>query len=1023
MMETETIPEINFFKIELIRNSTLAILKKIFKNRWEQVFKNEWKSEFGGSLKKILKNKKLDKSIITTIEDGNLNGWNLEILCLILLNFPNNETDQISTQNKLILNINEINNNFLKINENNNIEINYKIKEGDYKKMRESLFQSIIGLMGKEEGESIIQIIKDRIDIVPSKDTIERCKIGGDSEEEEEANKFVEMGEIEFEKLNFQRSIDCYNDALLYNGFNDIKRSLLLSRLSMINLRYYQQMMLDSEYSYIFYIKKQQLEDSKRDAVLACSLCPLQCQGYFRGAQILCFLGHLEVAISFLNAALAIDENDQDVLEFKNQIQCKIDSRCWTLDQFTSERKRDFEKEAENFVEAHKYTDYYNGKDLQLDIYTKGIDEMSKLYHLPRQHFVNIACSRVAGTYSKKKNYEMAIKYLSHAAGGDFAICAYRLGSIYERGLGIEKDLNLALSLYYEASLKPLKFDIPNDIPNMREENKQLMERNEGVNMACVILGHIFSKGIGSEIDMDQAIHYYQRAVNQSNSPEALLSLAQISFYGMDGKEPNKKKAIELVKRGADLGDKDCKQEYHHFSGTTPPNKLTGVGINASFKTFFIIMFTFIIILSIFFEIFTTSIQNGHGINNNKLYTYPQNSRAYKSLIAAKYVNVDIEVPAFNFETDRNEEFRTNFPLGKVPALLTEQGPLFESNAMARYVARLNNSTIYGSDAYTAALNDQWIDYSANEIDPNAIPWLYAILGYYDYNAKDTNKAKENMKKVLSFLDAQLLNKPFLTGFRVALADIIVVCSLFNFYRMVFEPTFRSPYVNVNRWFTTCINQPNFKAVIGEFALCEKMMAYVPPKKEVKEEKPKAAPAPKKEVKEDDEEAEEKPKKKNPLDELPPSTFVLDEFKRTYSNNEVTMSIPWFFEHFDKEGFSVYKCDYQYNEELGPVFKTCNLVGGFFQRLETLHKYAFSSMIIFGKEENGSVKDQSVSGVWVFRGQDLPADMKDCDDSLVYDWKKLDVVADKAIIESYFAWEDKEGGFAGKQFLQGKLYK
>ncbi|KAN0025806.1 hypothetical protein ACTFIU_000069 [Dictyostelium citrinum] len=1014
MMETETIPEINFFKIELIRNSTLAILKKIFKNRWQQEYKSEWKSEFGVSLKKILKSKKFDESIVINIQNGNLNGWNLEILCLILLNFPNNqETDEtILSQNKIISNINELNNNFLKINENNNIKEIYKIKENEYKKMREILFESIIGLMGKEEGESFIRLIKDRIDIIPSKETIERCKIGGDSEEEKEANKFVDMGEIEFEKFNFQRSIDCYNDALLFNGFNDIKRSLLLSRLSMINLRYYQQMMLDSEYSYIFYIKKQQLEDSKRDAVLACSLCPLQYQGYFRGAQILCFLGHLEVAISFLNAALAIDENNADLLEFKNQIQSKIDSRCWTTDKFTSERKRDFEKEAENFVEAHRYTDYYNGKDLQLDIYTKGIDEMAKLYHLPRQHFVNIACSRVAGTYSKKKNYEMAIKYLSHAAGGDFAICTYRLGSIYERGLGVEKDLNLALSLYYEASLKPLKFDIPNDIPNMREENKQLMERNDGVTMACVVLGHIFSKGIGAEIDMDQAIHYYERAVNESNSTEALLSLAQISFYGMDAKEPNKKKAIELVKRGADLGDKDCQREYYHFSGTPPPNKLTGVGINASFKTFFIIMFTFIIILSISFEIFT-SIQNGHG------------ARAYKSLIAAKYVNVDIEVPAFNFETDRlTQEFKTNFPLGKVPALLTEQGPLFESNTMARYVARLNNSTIYGSDAYTAALNDQWIDYAANEIDPNAIPWLYAILGYYDYNAKDSNKAKENMKKVLAFLDAQLLNKPFLTGFRVALADIIVVCSLFNFYKMVFEPTFRSPYVNVNRWFTTCINQPNFKAVIGEFTLCEKMMVYVAPKKEVKEEKPKAAPAPKKEVKEDaGEEEAEKPKKKNPLDDLPPSTFVLDEFKRTYSNNEVTMSIPWFFEHFDKEGFSVYKCDYQYNEELGPVFKTCNLVGGFFQRLETLHKYAFSSMIIFGQEENGTVKDQSVSGVWVFRGQDLPADMKDCDDSLVYDWKKLDVVADKAIIESYFAWEDKDGGFAGKKFLQGKLYK
>ncbi len=30
------------------------------------------------------------------------------------------------------------------------------------------------------------------------------------------------------------------------------------------------------------------------------------------------------------------------------------------------------------------------------------------------------------------------------------------------------------------------------------------------------------------------------------------------------------------------------------------------------------------------------------------------------------------------------------------------------------------------------------------------------------------------------------------------------------------EPAFRQAYANVNRWFTTCINQPQFKTVLGE---------------------------------------------------------------------------------------------------------------------------------------------------------------------------------------------------------------
>lgn len=42
----------------------------------------------------------------------------------------------------------------------------------------------------------------------------------------------------------------------------------------------------------------------------------------------------------------------------------------------------------------------------------------------------------------------------------------------------------------------------------------------------------------------------------------------------------------------------------------------------------------------------------------------------------------------------------------------------------------------------------------------------------------------------------------------------------------VLEPSFRQPFVNVNRWFVTCLNQPQFKAVLGEVQLCEKMAQF-----------------------------------------------------------------------------------------------------------------------------------------------------------------------------------------------------
>jgi elongation factor 1-gamma len=42
----------------------------------------------------------------------------------------------------------------------------------------------------------------------------------------------------------------------------------------------------------------------------------------------------------------------------------------------------------------------------------------------------------------------------------------------------------------------------------------------------------------------------------------------------------------------------------------------------------------------------------------------------------------------------------------------------------------------------------------------------------------------------------------------------------------VFDPEYRAPFVHVNRWFVTCVNQPQFRAVLGDVVLCEKMAQF-----------------------------------------------------------------------------------------------------------------------------------------------------------------------------------------------------
>ena len=83
------------------------------------------------------------------------------------------------------------------------------------------------------------------------------------------------------------------------------------------------------------------------------------------------------------------------------------------------------------------------------------------------------------------------------------------------------------------------------------------------------------------------------------------------------------------------------------------------------------------------------------------LVTYPGNFRAFKALIAAEYAGVEIAVK----DVDAKAAAKLS-PTGKVPVLETPQGTIFESNAIARYVARLrSDADLYGRTFYESAVH------------------------------------------------------------------------------------------------------------------------------------------------------------------------------------------------------------------------------------------------------------------------------------------------------------------------------
>lgn len=255
----------------------------------------------------------------------------------------------------------------------------------------------------------------------------------------------------------------------------------------------------------------------------------------------------------------------------------------------------------------------------------------------------------------------------------------------------------------------------------------------------------------------------------------------------------------------------------------------------------------------------------------------------------------------------------------------------------------------------------------------------------------------------LKALDKFFEDKTFISGDRLSVADLAFVSSVKYVYEKELKNKPKTLYRNFQRYYNTIVNQPEFKKVSSL---------------EVFNDPPVTAES-NANLLEDLEKAQSKPK--DPFAALPATTFDFDEFKRTYSNNPPSVYLPYFFEKFDSENCSIWLCDYKYNDELGLVFMSSNLVRGALQRLDKARKQSFGSMAVFGEDHSNLI-----AGLWIWRGQDLM--FKLTEDWQVdyesFDWKKLDPKSEetKKMVEEFFK-QDETMVYKGKKLNDAKIFK
>ncbi|KAF9028709.1 elongation factor 1-gamma [Hymenopellis radicata] len=393
-----------------------------------------------------------------------------------------------------------------------------------------------------------------------------------------------------------------------------------------------------------------------------------------------------------------------------------------------------------------------------------------------------------------------------------------------------------------------------------------------------------------------------------------------------------------------------------------------------------------------------------------------------------------------HFESNLKPEFRGKFPHAKIPAWEDPSKDLllFEGAAIAKYVSKLSaNSTLLGSTPEQEAQIDQWIHLTEMEIDTYTnLVRAVCTGGIAGYSKPAHTFFLERQLRALKTLNAHLASRTYFVGERLTLADLFVAALIQKAVGVSMSKEVRAQVPHVVRHLETIVNHPQLKEIYGEIDYTDKGLQFVPPKKDKdekkKEAKPKAEAKPKEEKKPKKKEVEveeddgdeplvpEEPKKKNPLDDLPKSTFNLEDWKRAYSNMETRGdggALEWFYKNYDPAGFSIHRVAFKYPAELTQTFMSSNQITGFFNRLEASRKYLFASVGVLGQ-----TNDSVIEGAMVCRGDKIEPVVEVAPDWESYAFSPLDLSKpeDKEFFEGAMAWDLE---VAGKKWVDGKNFK
>ncbi|CAB4439712.1 unnamed protein product [Rhizophagus irregularis] len=191
-------------------------------------------------------------------------------------------------------------------------------------------------------------------------------------------------------------------------------------------------------------------------------------------------------------------------------------------------------------------------------------------------------------------------------------------------------------------------------------------------------------------------------------------------------------------------------------------------------------------------------------------------------------------VPTTHEDIKTPEYLATKHPFGRSPVLNDDGFQVYESRAIARYLASKYQGTktstiLIPSDVQKAALVEQFISVEISYYFPPLFKLLTQLIAVRrqgnEPDLKIVEEAREELGKTLDVYEKLLEGKDYLTG-EFSLADIIHLPLTYYAINSAGEGDLWNKRPNVSKWLKNLNERESWKNIVDEYKLSEQISKY-----------------------------------------------------------------------------------------------------------------------------------------------------------------------------------------------------